>query len=72
MVPRVGGIGPRRKPLFGPGVTYVTLTLGAAAFLILGVSYFLVSCRWEALFQVAAVPTLLAGLAILRLSVSDK
>jgi AAHS family 4-hydroxybenzoate transporter-like MFS transporter len=29
--------------LFGPGVTYVTITLGAAAFLILGVSYFLVS-----------------------------
>jgi len=34
--------GPLRG-LFGPNVTYVTFTLGAAAFLILGVSYFLVS-----------------------------
>jgi AAHS family 4-hydroxybenzoate transporter-like MFS transporter len=31
------------RGLFGPKLTYVTITLGAAAFLILGVSYFLVS-----------------------------
>jgi AAHS family 4-hydroxybenzoate transporter-like MFS transporter len=63
---------PLRSSASGVGLAMACGRIGSIAGPFIG-GYLLAShMPWEALFQVAAVPTLLAGVALLRLSVSDK